>query len=133
MKRINAALFALATLVMMASAAYAESGCTDATVKGSYGVTFNGSFGGLPVASVGVLTNDGEGNFSATYTISVNGAVTTGAHAVGTYAVNPDCTASATDTTNDLHYTFVILRQGAEMLVVNADPGNTFTGDFKKQ
>ncbi|SRR6266853_1946836 len=133
MKRISTALFALAIVVMVAVAAFAQGECTNATIKGSYGINLNGSTGGLPLALVGVVTNDGEGNLSSTYTVSVNGTVTAGAHAVGTYVVNPDCTASAIDMTNDLHYTFVILRHGAEMFVINTDPGNTFTGDFKKQ
>jgi hypothetical protein len=133
MKRISTTFFALATLLLVASAAFGQSGCTNATIKGSYGINFTGSTNGLPLAVVGVLTNDGQGNISSTYTVSVNGEVTTGVHAVGTYSVNPDCTASATDTTDGLHYTFVILRHGAEMFVINTDSGNTFTGDFKKQ
>jgi|SRR6516225_8200850 hypothetical protein len=107
--------------------------CTNATLRGSYGFSFNGSQSGLPVAIVGVAIFDGEGNASSTFTISLNGAGTTGADAVGTYAVNPDCTGSATDMTNNLHYPLVIFRHGAEMFVVNTDPGNTFTGDFQKQ
>jgi hypothetical protein len=133
MKRSSAALFALATLPTMASATYANSNCTNATIKGIYGFDFNGSTGGSPIAIVGTVTNDGAGNFSSTYTLSVGGTVTTGAQLAGTYNVNSDCTASFYDTTNDLHYTGVILRHGAETFVINADSGNTFTGDFKKQ
>jgi hypothetical protein len=133
MKKISGALLVLASLLMVVSAAYAQNRCTDATIKGIYGIQFTGRQGGVPVGLVGVATLDGEGNFSGTFSISLNGAIQTGAHAVGTYTVNPDCTGSATDTTNDLHYTFVVLRHGAEMFVINTDPGNTFTGDFKKQ
>jgi hypothetical protein len=74
-----------------------------------------------------------ERAISPLLSLSLNAAVTTGAHAVGTYAVNPDCTGSATDMTNDLHYTFVALRHGTEIFLINTDPGNTFIRDFKKQ
>lgn len=63
----------------------------------------------------------------------VRTALNTGVHITATYKVNPDCTGSATDMTNDLHYALVIFRRGAEMFVINTDTGNTFTGDFKKQ
>jgi hypothetical protein len=133
MKRIMIALFALAALVSAASAADEKSGCTNASLKGSYGLSLNGTTGGLPTAAVGVLTADGEGSFSATFTISVNGGVITGAKAVGTYAVNPDCTASATDSSDNLHYTLVIVRHGAEGFAINTDPGNVYSGAFQKQ
>jgi hypothetical protein len=133
MKRISAALFALATFVMVASTTYGQNGCTDATIKGTYGFNLTGSLGTLPLAIVGLASFNGEGSAAATYTISVNGDVATGVHIIGTYAVNPDCTASVTDMTNDAHYTAVILRHGAEMFFINTDTGNTFTGDFKKQ
>ena len=133
MKRISAVFLVLATLMMVASAAYAQSECTNATLRGSYGFNFTGATGALPLAIVGVANFDGDGTASATYTISSNGTVETGVHITGTYKVNPDCTGSATDMTNDLHYTFVIFRRGAEMFLINTDAGNTFTGDFKKQ
>jgi len=133
MKRIMIALFALAALVSGASAADEKNGCTNASIKGSYGLSLNGTTGGLPTAAVGLLTADGEGNFSATFTISVNGGVTTGVQAVGTYAVNPDCTGSATDSTDNLHYTLVVVRHGAEGFAINTDSGNIYSGAFKKQ
>jgi hypothetical protein len=40
---------------------------------------------------------------------------------------------SATDNTDNIHYELVVLRHGAEMFVINTDPGNTFTVDFKRQ
>jgi hypothetical protein len=67
MKRsIIIALFALAALATAASHAYGA--CTDATIKGAYGIAFTGSQGGLPLAIVGVAILDGEGNFSSTFT-----------------------------------------------------------------
>jgi len=132
MKKICATLFALATL-LMASAAYAESDCTNATIRGSYGFNFSGIQAQLPMAIVGAAMAAGEGNGFATLTISLNGTVSQGVHVVATYTVNPDCTGVLTDLTSNLHYTLVVLRHGAEFLLINTDPGNTFTGDFKKQ
>src|SRR5215469_11724377 len=125
MKKTSAVLSVLATLMMAASATYAQSECTNATLKGSYGFNFNGTTGTLPLAIVGVAKFDGDGNFPATYSISSNGTVNTGVHITGTYKVNPDCTGSATDMTNDLHYTLVVFRRGAEMFLINTDTGNT--------
>jgi len=43
MKRRIIALFALTALVILAAPTYAQSGCTSATLKGSYGLSLNGS------------------------------------------------------------------------------------------
>jgi|SRR5215469_8702954 len=85
MKKTSATLIVLATLMMVASAAYAQSECTNATLKGSYGFNFNGTTGTLPLSIVGVANFEGDGNASATYTISSNGTVNTGAHITQEY------------------------------------------------
>jgi len=54
----------------------AEHGCTLATVKGTWGVTFNGTIVGFgPIAIVGVATFDGAGNWSRDERAVVNGNV----------------------------------------------------------
>lgn len=134
MKRsITTSLLALVALAMAASAPSAQGQCSNLTTKGTYGATASGSLGGLPLAFVGIVTNDGVGNFTASYTLTVNGTTTTGLHAEGTYHVKADCTGSVTDNTNNAHYELVVLRHGAEMFGINTDPGNTFVLDFKKQ
>jgi hypothetical protein len=132
MKRITT-LLVLAALLMMASGAFAANKCSNATVKGTYAFTSTGSTGGIPSAVVGFATYDGAGNWSATFTSSEGNTIYLDAQLVGTYAVNPDCTASFTDTTDDLHYWGVVLTHGAEIFVINADTGNAFPVDLKRQ
>jgi len=59
-------------------AVYAQSGCSEATLTGNYGFEFNGfttagrgqqSPPTRPLAAVGVITFDGAGNLSFTYTL----------------------------------------------------------------
>src|SRR5579859_1379649 len=117
MKRIVSGLLAvavLAALVIVATTSkrivrpvYAQSGCTNATLTGNYGFIQPSGFiapghsvngAEVPWEGVGVLTFDGAGNFSANYSVSVNGNVFTNQTGSGPYAVNSDCTGSASFT-----------------------------------
>lgn len=120
--------------------AQAQSGCSVATVSGTYGFTASGftsrnhsvQAAEVPVAFSGLDTFDGAGNFSSTFTVATNGTISTGQTAAGTYTVNPDCTGSAAFTTGGT-FNFVIVNGGAEAMVIQTDPGNTITYDVKKQ
>src|SRR5229473_2565628 len=76
--------------------------CTDENLQGRYGYIVSGWLVGLvPVASVGVVTFDGDGilNVQDTFNNSVAISRRTGA---GSYTVNPNCTGSASiDLTSD--------------------------------
>jgi hypothetical protein len=79
----------------------ASRNCSLASLKGAYGDLEQGTvlmdigFGTppFPVALSGIVTYDGKGEVSATYTVSFNGVLMPGT-ATGTYTVNPDCTYS---------------------------------------
>src|SRR5438132_9910408 len=102
-----------------------QSECTDATLRDNYGFketafvlpgkealaerTSN------PIAAAGVLTFDGAGNLSASYTFSDVGVIITATSDIGTYTVNADCTGSFTDTTAAVHFNMVIVGGGTEL------------------
>src|SRR6266852_2823652 len=101
-------------------------GCSAATLHGRYGLTFSGygtngavpapitAF--IPVAGVGLVTFDGNGNLSAAETVSNGGSVFP-VNLPGNYTVNSDCTGSLT--TANAHLNLVIVRNGREILAVN--------------
>lgn len=79
--------------------------CTVRNVAGAYGFSGSGTVlpNGLglpegPIATVGVLTFDGQEGWRTTnQSLTVNGAVTTGVSMTGTYTVHPDCTFTLVD------------------------------------
>ena len=123
--------------------AHAQSGCSDATLTGNYPFIYtgNGAPGHsvreqniVPAAVVGVLTFDGAGNVTASYTEVFNGSAnTTTVPDTGTYSVNSDCTGTLTDSTIGIHFNIVTVGGGAEVFGIQTDPGNTDTFDAKKQ
>jgi hypothetical protein len=82
------------------------------------------------VAGGGLVTFDGNGNLSASETVSVGGLVDP-VNAMGTYTVNSDCTGTFTNPHARLN--LVIVRNGREILAVNTDPGNVVLDKFIKQ
>ena len=114
--------------------------CGVDTLEGTYGLTFSGLFtrGAVPapinafgpVAGNGLVTFDGDGNLSASETVSVGGLVNP-VNTTGTYTVNSDCTG--TFTTPHAHLNLVLLRKGREIQAVNTDPGNVVLDNFIKQ
>ena len=151
MKRILSVFLALvvsAALVVVATnwkhsvtAVHAQGGCSNATLTGNYAFIYSGAFSPsgrgkntFGDAAVGVLTFDGAGNLSLTYTDVSNGQViSTSVPDTGTYTVNSDCTGTLTDETIDVHFSFAIAGGGAEFFAIQTDTGNTDTFDAKKQ
>jgi hypothetical protein len=76
--------------------ALADKGFSDKDVRGNYGFSFQGQIVGVgPVAAVGRITADGEGNVTeAVRTISINGVPITETFTC-TLTVNSDGTGSA--------------------------------------
>ena len=130
------AVIAVSTLAGNLAPAQASHGCNARNIEGNYGYMVNGTnVGNGLVASVGVVSADGEGRLTATDTVSANGLVL---HRTitGTYTVNPACTGSATFTDNfgqSTHLDFVLVDRGREFQFIQTDPATVTTGVAKKQ
>jgi len=134
------ATFPGGTLTKVHAHEEALEACSAATLNGTYALTFSGfttrgpvpaainNF--TPVAGGGFVTFDGDGNLSASETVSVGGQVNP-VNTTGTYTVNSDCTG--TFTTPHAHLNLVLLRKGREIQAVNTDPGNVILDNFIKQ
>lgn len=107
-----------------------DRGCGLYSVVGTYGVSGGGTVGvgtanSVQASEVGLLTADGNGNVSGSVTFSANGRLLAATY-TGTYAVNSDCTASASisDSLGEhLHETGVVLKGGSEIRFIGTDPG----------
>jgi len=115
--------------------------CSLRTLKGTYGLLGEGtvmipSNPPISVVQAGTLTFDGAGNFSGEDTANLGGSSTT-ANFTGTYAVNPDCTASAVVNTvlGFIHQKGVITGEGEfqEVHGIFTDSGWVFAQTLKKQ
>jgi hypothetical protein len=74
-----------------------EHACSNITLNGSYSALLTGAVGGLPFVTLDLVTADGAGHLTGTSTTNVNGTVTT-ATIEATYAINADCSGTATFT-----------------------------------
>jgi hypothetical protein len=111
--------------------------CADASLKGAYGLSCEGTIVGIgPLAVVGVFTADGKGTGAEEETISVNGAITTGATFAVTYTVNADCTGSLVSTGADssvFHNDFVLDDNKKEIRLIPTEPGFVAVCIYRKQ
>ena len=119
----------LLVLTILGSSLYAQESrfCSNATVKGTYGYTVNGTrpaglVPGAPleqVMTVGVRNYDGQGNFTQIDTTKASmTAPTIDQRASGTYTINPDCTGTAIITINGApgpEARFVVVNRGKEI------------------
>ncbi len=138
MKRSTiATTFAIVALALgMAPAAKADDkGCTNASLKGTYGYTSTGfiTVGPAPVgpfAEVGTQTFDGKGGTTATATLSANGNILE-ITITGTYTVKPDCTGTFTLLVAPFNGTtrlfFVLDDNGTEIRAIQIGGGSVET------
>ena len=139
MKRIicvHMATAVLAALVLLTTTAYAKTGCSVATLKGNYAVTFSGfqvNATPQPFYGEGLLTFDGAGNLAGPFNFSLNGVPALNIPYTATYAVNPDCTGVANGTNGSDSLAFVILDGGSEILATDISAPQTINMVLKKQ
>ena len=110
--------------------------CSNASIKGSYGLSCEGTVVGVgPLAVIGVFTADGHGNGSEIETLSFNGVITTGATFTVTYTVNADCTGSLVSTGlgSVFHNDFVIDDNKKEIRLTPTEPGFVAVCFYRKQ
>jgi hypothetical protein len=150
MKRATASIAlatAFATVFVLGIPPRAQAGeqkeCSSASLQGSFGFTATGTLFALPApfagpfAEIGRQTFDGNGNTSATATLSANGNIVKGVTVEGTYVVNPDCTGSMTlyilpfGSTAELD--FVLDNDGKELRAIVTGAGTVETRVYTKQ
>jgi hypothetical protein len=137
MKRKLSTLLLLALSATLVPAVYADSECTNATLTGAYSYNDKGWIpsvdkkGHLILANstlvdlVGVLTADGEGHFSSSFTACLNGSCS--AQKVrGTYNVKSDCTGKLKVGIgkNATPWSFAISNGGSQVYAVETDIAN---------
>jgi len=137
---LRRSVIAWATVVvlsLMSISARADNGgpCSNATLRGSYAFTESGSIVGIgPVAVAGVFKADGQGNLTATDTVSLNGEIIS-ENLNFSYQVNPDCTGSASSAPGQepAHFDFVIVNFGERVTGSHTDPGTTLILNARQQ
>lgn len=120
--------------------------CTNAGVKGSFGLQATGVFvAGAPVAGpvafIGELKLSvnayGDGEISGHLAGGVNGTIFTFAEepVTGTYSVNSDCWGTATITPmgmSALTFSFVVVDRGKELLAAETDADTVVNGTLQR-
>ncbi len=125
---------------LLPSASAQEPGrrCSLKTLKGAYGVKFEGQkLGTGPFVSVARITFDGNGTFTTNEIGRFNGELIERTF-TGPYVVNEDCTgfldfdSNITDPPHDAHGNFVIVDNGQEFFVVDNEDEWAANGVGKK-
>ena len=111
--------------------------CSNASIKGTYGFSCEGTIVGVgPIAVIGVFTADGNGNGSQVETLSLNGEISQGVFRTDTYTVDADCTGSFVSTGPDgsvIHNDFVIDDNEKEIRLIATESGYVAVCIFRKQ
>lgn len=99
---MHAPKLTLAILVFAAIAIMpASAACSNATLKGAYGYYHVKPGGGSAKGVVGQIIADGQGNLTVSWTLSANGAISTGS-SIGTYSISNNCIGALTFVVEDL-------------------------------
>jgi hypothetical protein len=101
--------------------------CSTSTLKGAYMSEQSGTLNGLPLVQVNRIVADGQGGFTGSGTVVVNGVVSTVA-ITATYTVNSDCTGTLTSVPAGLSQNFVVKDDGSQVFfIVTAHPAGAAT------
>jgi len=109
-----------------------DRACSNKTLNGSYGNYRTGTTSAGPLAAVGILFFDGNGNASGSQSISRNGVFTFDAAISGSYEVAADCTARFLTDTGDEVARVLIVDGGKEFYQLSETAGNAVYGIGKK-
>ena len=97
--KLTVAVFVFAAIAITP----ASAACSNTTLKGTYGY-YHGRPGGQGSgikSVVGQIIADGKGSLTVSWTLNVNGAVSTGT-STGTYSISNNCTGTLTFSNEDL-------------------------------
>jgi len=90
---------AFVSLLVLGLVSRVQAGqCSNASIKGSYVISCEGTFGEASIVALGVFIADGNGSASKVETISFDGGIHRGETFDVTYTVNEDCTGTHTAT-----------------------------------
>lgn len=119
-------IIACASGLSLATDSRAQATCTNASLKGTFGYTCEGTIGGLLAAEVGIGVYDGVGKASGKSTLSVSGTDPAAITWTGTYTINADCTGAITFGDGS-HAAIVVDDHKHELRVIATDPGTVYT------
>ena len=109
-----------------------QKACSNKTLNGSYGSYRTGTTSTGPLASLGILFFDGNGNASGSQNISRNGVFTFDNPISGPYEVAADCTARFLMDNGVEVARVVIVDGGNEFYQLSETSGNAVYGVGKK-
>jgi hypothetical protein len=113
--------------------AQATPSCNNATIRGSYGTKFTGTFNAQQLAVVGLIKFDGRGNFQGTDAFTTDDTSTTDRTVSGTYSVKQDCSLKIVFVgTGTSFLSGAIVDGGKEIFLIQTNLGSVLTGTFKK-
>ena len=120
---------ALAALALSAPAWADPPGqCSVSTLNGAYMSEQSGTLNGLPLVQVNRIVADGQGGFTGSGTVVVDGVVTIIPLITATYTVNSDCTGTLTSVPAGLSQNFVVKDDGSQVFfIVTAHPAGVAT------
>ena len=117
-----AALSAVTTVPVMGQ----TTGCTLATVKGSYGLLATGTLLGVgPITGSGIVTTHGAGSLTYSYTESTSGVVSSGT-VPGTYTLNSNCSGTVSFEDGQT-FAAVVVTGGQEIDLMSTTPSDLQT------
>jgi hypothetical protein len=129
--RLFAALVGLGVVVV----AHPCAACSNATLKSNYGFVLSGvNNTAVLTATVGQITADGSGGLTGSETISNDGVITSNVSISGSYALNKNCTGTATITPaggTASNYSLIVIGTGIQM--IETDAGYTEYGYAQAQ
>jgi hypothetical protein len=116
--------------------AYAQGGCSVATLHGAYGFYRTGTTPFGPLVGAGISTFYGNGSSTGRQTIRRNGVTTsdlfTTPASPGIYEVDPDCAARFLNPDGSVFGHAVVVNGGKEILFMSLSDSNTIYGVMKK-
>ena len=136
-RRMLVVAFAMLFSLTAVTAAQGKEKCSNATLKGSYGLHATGSIvGDGDLAAVGRFTFDGNGNLTGKLFLRVAGNNVDPPEFTDTYSISPDCTMTDTfgPPINSTHVS-VIVNGGEEYFILDttSGSGHIVSGEAKKQ
>jgi hypothetical protein len=114
------------------------NGCSVATLQGEYVWTGRADRApdapetNFPRVFVGVMTFDGTGSVSATFTSSMGGVISRGVSSGG-YTLEFDCTGTMTFEASGTHWDMVLTTDGNEGQLIRTDDETIATRSFKRR